>query len=282
MRTFALMLVALLAIVTTGPSAAVAEDELPTISAEDWADFIETVKADEDYAPRLALKQELMEPRLQTWQAETGALLRAEWANFFDQETGFSKPGDERGVGWSIEPAWTRGDVSKLGTWTVSRRKSGDRTTYAVSGEKVGELNFTYLVAVHQLSPMDSSAPEIAANNRPASELIGNLCDLVDADHALPDASAHVTVHLRNRTVRKAIQMICQAAGWKVQIDDGLRAQQQVGVFTAKAINLVSSGKFDRGEMTLEEAVPAALRQLVGDYIRTLKPGDICVTAEIK
>ena len=284
MRVIALaMLAALLGLTATSRTVTAEDDTLAAISDDDWKEFSEAVKARDDYAPRHSLRQDVMEAKIAGWEKAWGVRFSMEWVEYFESSNTIAKTGQKTMTNWSVTRERVRSADTYADAWVVNHHSyNGDKENWSriVSDAKMAELNFSYLSSIRQVSPLDADAGELDYSNGTSAVIaMRKLCDSIDADYVLPSGDNPVALHLRDNTVREAMEKIAAAAGWKLHFTGGLEAGAPDirinSVITMNAIRPKAGGD-------PETDLPATLRdQLARDRVEMLE-GGICVTAEEK
>lgn len=254
------------------------------IPETEWKEFSAAVQSHETYASFHALRQKVMEPKLDAWKAEWGIHLRASWKSYLQERRSFESMRDETRIIWTAKHVYMNSEPQDdwiLEVYEDVNAERWNKRSWQVSADQMAKLDFQYLERVTQTSPLDEPAPDVNCLNQSPAVLLRDLLIPLDADYAFPESGNNVTLKLRNRTYRDVVQWIGQTAGWLLEVDD--RYEQKARFVDAewRADQLRREAK-RVPELDLAAALPAAIREQLDEVKLPPKPGNIFVRATLK
>ncbi len=250
----------------------------------EWKEFSAAVQSHEDYASLHALRREVMEPKLDAWQAEWGIHLRAVWKSFLESRPTFQLMRGEARTVWTVQHVYQNNEPQEDWMVEVYEDTQGDRLnkrSWRVPADQMAKLDFQYLHEVRQTSPLDEPAPEVNCLDQSPAVLLRDLLKPLDADYAFPESGSNVTLKLRNRTYREVVELIGQTAGWLLEMDDRYK-QEAPSVDAEWRANQLRREAERTPELDLATAIPAAVRARLDEVKLPPRPGNIFVRATLK
>ncbi|MCB9933515.1 MAG: hypothetical protein H6841_08850 [Planctomycetes bacterium] len=260
------------------------QDGQEQMPESDWKAFCAAVQSHETYASFHALRQEVMEPKLDAWKTEWGIHLRASWKSYLQENQYFESMQGETLMKWRITHLYRKAEPTD--DWVVevyedAEGKRSNKRSWHVAADQMAKLNFQYLERVRQTSPLDEPAPQVNHLNQSPAFVLRDLLSPFDADYALPESGNSVTLKLRHRTYREVVQLVGQTAGWLLEVEDRYK-QKAVYVDAEYLADQLRSESESKPELNLADAIPAAIHEELEQTKVPSEPGNIFVRATLK